>query len=578
MTATPLVGTTLFGLDISQLGAQLMSVRRRLSKRLLLLEFSASGLRYAEAVPSLDGICLSHISWVPLPAEALERGVPSDPALMASLIQQLCQEKRIPAHRAAVVLSPDVAYQRIVELPLELTAEEARLYLLDPANGTPLPFPLEQTDFDLYPLPRKDDSSSQPYLLIAVPQALIDRVISLLDAAGFELQALELGPFCLLRFLADQLIGLRDSELHLVLELLPDCSQLSVVSSSGPLRFERMSAIRDFPDPELDDEQRKEALESGLSAEELILKDDRYLPISELDLRAVVRDLKAVISGLKARDASAVVRGLTLSGFNSAHPLIKDLLQDALGCDVTLLNPVLMPRVNGFSLDDLLVQAGLARLIGLGLGFLPREQLLSCSLTEVSSPVASSALTGLAVDAIIDAESQSITSDLAPLDVDVTLSFSDRQSVAAFDESFSKDEVMDVEEGEEVEQPEVIEREEEWPSLGLNLEVKDEVMAVEEGEEVEQPEVIEREEEWPSLGLNLEVKDEVMDVEEKIEDDDTSLSGGEEEWPSVKSISGLELSRSQSSPEFSKPKSPSSSAIEDISESSSLGELRFQDE
>jgi len=78
--------------------------------------------------------------------------------------------------------------------------------------------------------------------------------------------------------------------------------------------------------------------------------------------------------------------------------------------------------------------------------------------------------------------------------------------------------------------------------------------------------------------LNLEVKDEVMDVEEKIEDDDTSLSGGEEEWPSVKSISGLELSRSQSSPELSKPKSPSSSAIEDVSESSSLGELRFQDE
>ena len=184
MTATPLVGTTFFGLDISQLGAQLMSVRRRLSKRLLLLEFSASGLRYAEASPSLDGIRLSHISSVSLPEEALERGVPSDPALMASLIQQLCQEKRIPAHRAAVALSPDVAYQRIVELPPDLTAEEARSYLLDPSNGAPLPFPLEQTDFDLYPLPHQQGSSSHAYLLIAVPQALIDRVVSLLDAAG----------------------------------------------------------------------------------------------------------------------------------------------------------------------------------------------------------------------------------------------------------------------------------------------------------------------------------------------------------------------------------------------------------
>jgi Tfp pilus assembly PilM family ATPase len=545
MSSTPLVGTTFFGLDISQLGSQLMSVRRRLSKRLLLLEFSASGLRYAEAAPSLDGIRLSHISRVPLPEEALERGVPSDPALMASLVQQLCQEKRIPAHRAAVVLSPDVAYQRIVELPSALTKEEARLYLLDPANGAPLPFPLEQTDFDLYPLSRQEDSSSQSYLLIAVPQALIDRVISLLDAAGFELQALELGPFCLLRFLADQLMGLRDSELHLVLELLPDCSQLTVVSSSGPIRFERLSAIRDFPDPELNDEQRKEALDAGSSAEELTLNDDRYLPISELDLRAVVRDLKAVISGLKAHDASTVVRGLTLSGINSAHPLIKDLFQDALGCGVALLNPVLMPRVTGFSLDDLLVQAGLARLIGLGLGFLPREQLLSCGLAEVSPPVASPVSPALAVEASIDAEAQPITSEMAPLDVDVIPFVSDGQSDAALDESLSQEKALSVEVAKEVEESEVSEVEEEWPSLGLDVEVKAEVVEVEAEKVVEDP----------------------------------VLSEGKEVWPSIKSIPGLELSQSQPSSEISKSKkSPTSSVIEDASESSSLGKLRFQDD
>lgn len=580
MTATPLVGTTFFGLDISQLGSQLMSVRRRLSKRLLLLEFSASGLRYAEAAPSLDGIRLSHISRVPLPEEALERGVPSDPALMASLVQQLCQEKRIPAHRAAVVLSPDVAYQRIVELPSALTAEEARLYLLDPANGAPLPFPLEQTDFDLYPLPREEHSSSQPYLLIAVPQALIDRVINLLDVAGFELQALELGPFCLLRFLADQLMGLRDSELHLVLELLPDCSQLTVVSSSGPIRFERMSAIRDFPDPELNDEQRKEAFDAGSSAEELTLKDDRYLPISELDLRAVVRDLKAVISGLKARDASTVVHGLTLSGINSAHPLIKDLFQDALGCDVTLLNPVLMPRVTGFSLDDLLVQAGLARLIGLGLGFLPREQLLSCGLSEVSPPAASSASPALAVEAD-DAEAQPITSEMAPLDVDVITFVSDGQSDAALDESLSQEQALTVAEEKAVEEPEVREVEAEWRSLGLDVEVKEEVVGVEVEQEVEESEVIKVEEEWPSLGLDIDVQEEAVDAdfEKEKEVEDAVLSEGEEEWPSIKSIPGLELSQSQLSSEISKSKkSQTSSVIDYASESSSLGELRFQDD
>ena len=181
----------------------------------------------------------------------------------------------------------------------------------------------------------------------------------------------------------------------------------------------------------------EEALEVGLSAEELTLKDERYLPISELDLRAVVRDVKAVISGLKASDALTEVCGLTLSGINSAHPLIKELFQDALGCEVRLLNPVLMPRVTGFSMDDLLVKAGLARLIGLGLGFLPREKLLSCSLAELSPPCASSP-PALAVEVIIDAEAQPITSGTAPLDVDLTPHFSYEQSDGNLDETCSR--------------------------------------------------------------------------------------------------------------------------------------------
>ena len=151
------------------------------------------------------------------------------------------------------------------------------------------------------------------------------------------------------------------------------------MSSSGPIRFDRLSAIRDFPDPELDDEQRKEALEAGLSAEEMTLKDERYLPITELDLRAVLRDVKAVLSELTEAAESSLVRGLSLSGVNSAHPLIKDLFQEALGCDVKVVNPVLMPRVAGFS-PDFFGAGRFGAVDGFRVGFLPREQLLSCQL------------------------------------------------------------------------------------------------------------------------------------------------------------------------------------------------------
>nr|WP_115094866.1 hypothetical protein [Synechococcus sp. UW106] len=544
MTETPLVGKTFFGLDISQLGTQLMSVRRRLSKRILLLEFSASGLRYAEAAPSLDGIRFSHISRVPLPEEALERGVPSDPAVMASLLKALCQEKGIPAHRAAVVLSPDVAYQRIVELPAELTAEKAHLYLRNPANPVQLPFPLEQTDFDLYPLPRQQGSALQPYLLMAIPQMLIDRVISLLGDAGFELQALELGPFSLLRFLVDELSRLRESEFHLVLELLPDCSQLCVVGPNGPIRLERLSAIRDFPEPDLDDEQRKEALEAGFSAEKMTLKDERYLPISELDLRAVLRDVEAVMSELTSQADSTVVRALSLSGINSAHPLIKDLFHEALDCDVNVLNPVLMPRVAGFIPDDLLVQAGLARLMGLGLGFLPREQLLSCGLPEVSTSLELAPLPSLTVEASVDAQKQPSTSQLEPLDVEVTQLSPASGTMDVREEFLVKEEPVKVEEVSAVEEVVESEEEEKWPSLSLDLVEKKEGVKAEESSEVEEP-----------------------------------VAGDEgEEWPSINAIPGLEPSEPQLQPEKAQMKSHTRIANNDSSESSSLGELRFQDE
>ena len=86
------------------------------------------------------------------------------------------------------------------------------------------------------------------------------------------------------------------------------------------------------------------------------------------------------------------------------------------------------------------------------------------------------------------------------------------------------------------------------------------------------------EEEWPSLGLDVELKEEVVEDEEEEEVEEPEVSEVEEEWPSINSISGLELSQQQSSPQNLEMKSASSTVVQDDSDSSSLGELRFQDE
>ena len=338
-----------------------------------------------------------------------------------------------------------------------------------------------------------------------------------------------------------------------------------------------MSAIRDFPEPDLDDQQRQEALAAGISAEEMTLKDERYLPISELDLVAVVRDVKAVMVELMARADSTVVRGLTLSGINSAHPLIKDLFHEALDCPVKVLNPVLMPRVIGFTPDDLLVQAGLARLMGLGLGFLPREQLLSCHRPEVALPLASAPFPSLVVESSIDAEDQPCTAEMDPLDVQLIVPLSDGVSVDSRDGALEKEEIEDAAEESVAEGPEVNEGEEEWPSLGLDVLEKEGLEAAEDEVVAEGPEVNEGEEEWPSLGLDVLEKEGLEDVEEECVAEGPEVNEGEEYWPSINSIPELDASEPESISQKSKLTSQSTPAVDDSSNSSSLGELRFKE-
>ena len=68
-----------------------------------------------------------------------------------------------------------------------------------------------------------------------------------------------------------------------------------LVSCSGLLGSERLVAIRNLPEL-TDADQLLVAVGSGFSAEDLVLKDEGYLPLSDLDLRVLVADLRALLN------------------------------------------------------------------------------------------------------------------------------------------------------------------------------------------------------------------------------------------------------------------------------------------
>ena len=71
MTSTPAMGTTFFGLDTSNLSAQVSNWQRLLSKRILLLDFHSRHLSLAEARLSSQGdmVVFDHIDQIDLPEE-----------------------------------------------------------------------------------------------------------------------------------------------------------------------------------------------------------------------------------------------------------------------------------------------------------------------------------------------------------------------------------------------------------------------------------------------------------------------------------------------------------------------------
>ena len=388
MTATPVVGSTFFGLDISKLAARLLSIRRKISKRVLVLEFRSDSLLMAEATLTQLGVNLSHISSFPLPSEALDRGVPAEPLKMAGLIQDFCSQNKIPAHRVAVVLPPELAFQRLLDLPASLTTDEAREYVLNPANGLQIPFPLTQTDFDLFPvlMPVEQQAvDKRLYMLTAIPEVLVDPIVEMLQAADLELQLLELGSHSQLRNHAADLVTLPPHQVDLVLELLPDCSNLMLVSCSGLLGSERLASVRNPPELALEADQRALAVSSGVLAEDLLFKDESYLPLSDLDLRVLVADLRASLERFHLKRPDAEIRRLIVTGVNSSHPLLADLLVEKLSIPVVTSHSTAVTGLVGLSMDDMLLRSGLGRLTGLALGLLPNNQLLACSLEDHAS-------------------------------------------------------------------------------------------------------------------------------------------------------------------------------------------------
>jgi Tfp pilus assembly PilM family ATPase len=421
-SSSALVGESFFGIDLKKIQTRWTRFRRRVSKRILLMDFDATSITLAEAQIQSEALTYSHVRRYPLPEEALERGVPAEPAKMAALIRGYCQEADIPAHRAAVVLPHDAVFTTVVQLPRSVPPAMALEHALDPASALQVPIQLDQMDVDLMPLALPSDTGDQrSYFLTAVPRKLVDRVLDTLQAADLEMVRLQVGVFAQLQHLADLLNNLASNAALLHLELLRDCTQATVLTQCGPIKLARLTAIRDFPEPP--EAAEGAAAASALNAEAQIIASDAYLPISDLDLRRLNQEIRQFTEEFQAQYPPLALTGVALAGVNSAHPLLASLLQDALELPVQVSRPLATPGVGQFIPDGPMVLQGLGRLVGLGLSLTPASAgaVLEQQVDASSPPVVETVVERVLQPSLLSAEATEAGADLSELPMLKTL-------------------------------------------------------------------------------------------------------------------------------------------------------------
>ena len=247
MVKTPAANDTIFGLDISKAKQSLVSLRRKVSKRFLLIEFGIDSLTYCEARVIKDQVYCSKVNRISIEKKAIERGTPTDAETMASFITQIIDEEQIWAHRVGITLPPQAVLSKTIYLPEHLNYKEAIEYISNPSSsGFQFPIPLENTDFDIVPLscmPIDKKNKTKAYFLSSIPKKLVDNVITTLTKAGLELHSLDISYSSLGRLAITEINKLEKNQAIILIELSLECTHFQIISVDGPIHITTLAAI-----------------------------------------------------------------------------------------------------------------------------------------------------------------------------------------------------------------------------------------------------------------------------------------------------------------------------------------------
>ena len=369
--------------DIKQI---FLDVLKKISSKIILLEIGNNFLNIGLAKSQKNNLYIKKVFRQDLPEEALEKSIPSDPKNFGFFLKQVLDENKINTSRVALLLPSDACYTRLIEIPEEVKEEDSTSFLENPDSGIQIPISLENSDFDIKitNLPKKElqNKNFNKYFLTSLPKKNVDIILDSLKNANLEICSIQMSHNCIANLLKPAIDKLDENELIISVDLLDEFTQFVIFDCSGPLLIKRLAAIRKYPSIE-EIKKLNTSNSNKVKNTKTQNKSETYHALSKLDLKILLKEINDSFNNFLKNNNLNKKGKIFLSGRNSQHKNLVELIGKSLKMDVALISPINTNCLKEFSYDpDLINQFSMSRLIGLGLTLVKNNDFEDESLSE----------------------------------------------------------------------------------------------------------------------------------------------------------------------------------------------------
>ena len=369
--------------DISLLFSDFL---KKISSKIILLEIGTDFLNIGVAKSINNKLYIKKVFRQTIPKDALDKSIPSDPVNFGNFLKEILNLNKINTNRIALSLPSDACYTRMIEIPEEVNEEDSISFVENPNSGIQIPISLDNSDFEIHltNLPKKESKNKtfNKYFLTSLPKKNVNIILDSIKQANLDICSIQMSHMCIANLLKAEIDKLNEKELLISIDLLDEFTQFIIFDRSGPLSIKRLASIKNYPS--IDD--MKKINVSNTDKDKNInneSKSKNYHALSKLDVKVLLREINESFDSFLKKNNLNNKAKIFLSGRNSQHKNLVELIGKNLKIDVALISPINNIFLKEFSYNpDEINQFSMSRLIGLGLSLIKENSLVNKSINN----------------------------------------------------------------------------------------------------------------------------------------------------------------------------------------------------